>query len=166
VPKFENLSISIPRMMIFGGSTNDRGILYDTTGNRRFWCVESMDYFDRDLLIKIKEELWSESYQAYLKNPNPENWTLNAKERDLLEVSNEKFQADDPLASSLTEALSDRGDNKISVHEINKLAKNYDKNAHPNTVKKIMENVLGWTKGQFTSGPQKGNRCYIRPEMN
>lgn len=161
VPKFENFPVTMKRMYVFGGSTNDTDILYDTTGNRRFWCVECLGEFDKEMLLKIKDELWSEAYQAYLLNPTVPTWTLNEEERNMLDASNEKFQADDPLAAHMAEELSKLPESKISVNNVNAIARQYDRNAHPNTVKKIMTNILKWKSGRINHGTV---RCYIKPD--
>jgi predicted P-loop ATPase len=160
VPKYENFPVSIPRMMVFGGSTNHPGILNDTTGNRRFWCVEVADEMKIDLLMSIKEELWSEAYQAYL---NKESWLLSKEEREILEDQNSTFEADDPLKEHMMEYVNNVPDNQIGSKKLVEIAKNYDLKAHAQTVSKIMIK-LGWTRSKFTTGPAKDCSCYNRPK--
>jgi len=159
VPKYENLAVSMPRMMVFGGSTNHLDILHDTTGNRRFWCVEVADNMDIDLLKSIKEELWSEAYQAFMTG---ESWVLTSEEREMLEESNGHFQADDPLKDYVLQHLNSTEDAILSSAEINKIAKQFDIRAHSKTVAKIMDS-LNWKKIKATSGPNKDCTIYIRP---
>ena len=153
--------------MVFGGSTNVSGILNDTTGNRRFWCVEVANTMDIDLLVSIKKELWSEAYQAFLAN---EQWVLTESERAQLEETNSAFEADDPLKDFLAQELEliNSGfdsDNKIGSARINQIAKKYDTRAHPQTISKIMIK-LGWIRTKFTSGPNKDCACYERPKKD
>lgn len=160
VPKYENLPVSVPRMMVFGGSTNHPGILNDSTGNRRFWCVEVCNNMNIDLLINIKEELWSEAMQAF---KNGESWILNETERDMLNISNEKFEADDPFTEYMSEQLNELNpENKIGCAKLMEIGKRYESKLHPQTLSKTMLK-LGWSRSQFTSGSNKGNKCYQRP---
>ena len=159
VPKYENLSVSIPRMMVFGGSTNDPNILSDTTGNRRFWCCE-IGKINQDLFLKIKEDLWAEAYQAF---KNKESWVLTSDERDLLSIENAQFESDDPFYDFMKEKLSLYPDNFFGASKLMEIAKTFEYKIHPKTISKVMIK-LGFSRTQFTKGVNKGSVCYVRPE--
>jgi putative DNA primase/helicase len=159
VPKYENLPVTIARQMVFGGSTNNPGILSDTTGNRRFWCVEVDDQINQAFFLSIKEELWSEAYQAYCRG---EVWTLTIEERNMLEITNGQFEADDPLRDYLAQELDTYGDNSMSAAKLKEIVNRFDRKVHPQTISKAMIK-LGWQRKKMTSGPSKDCICYVRP---
>ena len=64
-------SKAFPRQSIFIGTVNpefddDAGYLKDTTGNRRYWPVRCTR-IDIETLRKVRDQLWAEAYQHYLK---------------------------------------------------------------------------------------------------
>jgi putative DNA primase/helicase len=160
-PKYKQKAITVPRMHVFGGSTNEETFLTDTTGNRRFWCVEAGEKINLDLFLKIKEQLWAEALAAFDAG---EQWTLIDEERDMLEEANQQFQVEDPLAAYLQEALAPWPDEFMSTNKImNDVLKDYrDKRPHPKALAAAMRS-LGWEQGQ-----KKGDggvvRGYKRPE--
>ena len=64
-----------PRQCIFIGTTNETEFLRDTTGNRRFWVVDTpnadsrVDFRD-ELTEEIVQQIWAEAY-AYYKQGEP-----------------------------------------------------------------------------------------------
>lgn len=156
VPKFENRPVNMPRMCIFGGSTNKEDILADPTGNRRFWVVKA-EKFDNVLLSEIKAELWSEAYQAYRKG---EIWHLTSEEREALSVSNSLFEMDDPKTEYLREELAKFPDTEFSAYQLLTIAKGFDKDSNSHDVARSMLR-LGWSKKHLEAGNK-----YIRPLNN
>ena len=94
-PKYKQKAITVPRMHIFGGSTNEETFLTDPTGNRRFWCVSAGEKIDQALFLAIKEQLWAEALAGYRAASGPEAWTLSDEERVLLEEANRQFMVED-----------------------------------------------------------------------
>jgi putative DNA primase/helicase len=158
VEKYSNLPTSAPRRMVFGGSTNEPGILTDTTGNRRFWCVESHGKFNYDLFLQIKKDLWAEAYQSYL---NGEAWTLTESELLLLNDSNTDFNVDDPFTEFMSEMLDKQDEDVIGAAKAMEIAKGFDSRIHPQTISKTMIK-LGWKRSKWTSGSKKDCICYKR----
>ncbi len=160
-PKYKQRAETVPRMHVFGGTTNDDVFLTDPTGNRRFWCVQANGEIKKDLFLSIKQQLWAEALAAFDAG---EEWTLTPEERDLLEASNKKFVVEDPLVTYLREALSLRCSNATEVssyalqHEI---LSPYREKTHPKAIAQAMK-ALGWDQFQFTSGKEKGSRGYRR----
>jgi len=153
VPKFENDSVNVPRMMVFGGTSNNMNILVDKTGNRRFWCVEveRNQKVDLDKLKEIKEALWSEAVQAY---ESGESHFLNEEESEMLNISNEQFMESDPLTDWMISKLEDYNElGRISGLDANSIAQGYDPKTkvYPQKVSQIMVS-LGW----FSKHTNKG----------
>jgi putative DNA primase/helicase len=56
---------SVPRSVVFCGTTNTGGYLKDRSGNRRFWTVRCQDTLDTEGLRRIRDQLWAEARRAY-----------------------------------------------------------------------------------------------------
>jgi hypothetical protein len=58
-----------PRQCVFIGTTNETQFLRDTTGNRRFWVVDTPNAPTRDLWAELTPEtvrlIWAEAVQLY-----------------------------------------------------------------------------------------------------
>ena len=160
VPKYSNIEKTLPRQIVFGGSTNDfTGILTDTTGNRRFWCIEA-NKINQKLFLDIKNNLWSEAYAAY---GNGEKCVMNKEELMLLAKSNIKYEQNDPLTDHINEKLNDgmySSQDRISALEVNRLAKEWEPRAHTRKVAGVMKK-LGW---KLYNG--RDRNYYDRPGTN
>ena len=66
-PKYKQKAVTVPRMHIFGGSTNEETFLTDPTGNRRFWCVTAGDKVIRNCSCRSRSNFgqkhWKPSVQ-------------------------------------------------------------------------------------------------------
>lgn len=67
--------VDIPRRCVFIGSTNDREMLRDSTGNRRFWVLDchktKRDGKVQDTMTpEFVDQIWAEAYQYYMEDPN------------------------------------------------------------------------------------------------
>lgn len=60
-----------PRQCIFVGTTNETSFLRDTTGNRRFWVVDTPNKPERDMWEELTPEavrlIWAEAVELYRK---------------------------------------------------------------------------------------------------
>ena len=161
-PKYKQKAITVPRMHVFGGSTNDETFLTDPTGNCRFWCVAAGEKIDQKLFLAIKEQLWAEALAAYRAG---EQWTLTNEERVMLGEANEQFMVEDPLVAFLDEALNDLF-SADTFFTTNKLLQNVLQTykgkgtVHPKALAAAIQS-LGWSKGQETTG--KHRKGYRRP---
>lgn len=59
-----------PRQCIFVGTTNETEFLRDTTGNRRFWVVDTPNSDSRvdfrpELTAEVVQQIWAEAYHYY-----------------------------------------------------------------------------------------------------
>lgn len=81
---------SRPRMTAFIGTTNDRGILKDPTGNRRYWIIPVINIQPMPDTEDFLRLFWGQvMYKATVEH---ESDRLTAAERDALEHQNEVFE--------------------------------------------------------------------------
>lgn len=68
-PAYGRRTQEFPRQCIFVGTTNERAFLRDTTGNRRFWIVDTPNKPTRNLWDELTPEtvglIWGEAVQLY-----------------------------------------------------------------------------------------------------
>ena len=68
-PAYGRRTQEFPRQCIFIGTTNERGFLRDTTGNRRFWIVDTPNKAQRsmwhDLPPETVAQIWGEAKHYY-----------------------------------------------------------------------------------------------------
>jgi putative DNA primase/helicase len=162
-PKYKQKAITVPRMHIFGGSTNEETFLTDATGNRRFWCVAAGEKVDQTGFLAIKEQLWAEALAAYKAG---EQWTLTDEERGMLEKANAQFMVENPLEAFLDEALNGKWPDRFLT--TNKLLQDvlqpYKEKVHPKALASAMQ-ALGWRRKTCSSGEDKGRKGYERPSV-
>jgi predicted P-loop ATPase len=156
-PKYENISIDVPRAYICGGTTNEPDILSEIE-NRRFWCVEVLNEINIKQLELIKDELWAEAYEAWISG---ETCWLNGEERDLLQQNNNaNFKQADPLLQELIALLVENTQDgqEVSVKEIKGYCNSISrKEVHPKQLSKMMRE-LGWVHKHKMNGAH-----YVRP---
>lgn len=160
--KFENQAVSVRRRFIFGGSTNRNDFLKDHTGSRRFWVVK-VEKFDMELFRNIKNALWYEAYQAYLKsdrNQPLDPWVLTEEERVCNKEQNQKFQYTDIVVSYLHDYIYDINlDAEIRASKFNDYLKEKGMQHTEKRVSEVLQNVFGWGKEAKRDGVY-----YIRPQ--
>ena len=70
-PAYGRRTQEFPRQCIFIGSTNENQFLRDTTGNRRFWVVDTPNEPKRDFWEELTPEtvhlIWAEAVELYKK---------------------------------------------------------------------------------------------------
>jgi len=160
-PKYKQKAVTVPRMHIFGGSTNEETFLTDPTGNRRFWCVAAGEKVDQAGFLTIKEQLWAEALAAYKAG---DKWTLTDAERVMLEEANRQFMVEEPLVAFLDEALNDKWkDPFLTTNKLlQEVLKAYRDKVHSKALASAML-TLGWQKKTCSSGQDKGRKGYERP---
>ncbi len=95
-----------PRQCIFIGTTNETQFLRDTTGNRRFWVVDTPNAPVRDMWEELTPEvvrlIWGEAVDSYKKGEPlflpPE---LESAAREIQEL----YEEEDPRAGIVTQYL-------------------------------------------------------------
>lgn len=107
-----------PRRVVFGGSANQRDLLNDRSGSRRFFVLEcmgavphpdkpSMLVIDLASLVECRDQIWAEARVAYRSG---EDWRLTGKWAQLQQEEAVQFQPDAPVyenAKSKAEAWPD-----------------------------------------------------------
>lgn len=95
-----------PRQCIFIGTTNETQFLRDTTGNRRFWVVDTPNDPTRDIWEELTEDtvrlIWAEAVELYKKGEKlflPR--ALEARAREVQEA----YEEENPKAGIVAEYL-------------------------------------------------------------
>lgn len=65
IPKYSEHEKSVPRRIMFIGTTNDPEFLVDDTGNRRWLPIKVLRQTNVDALKKDMEQLWGEAIATY-----------------------------------------------------------------------------------------------------
>lgn len=95
---------TIPRQMVFVGTTNSEEYLKDMTGNRRFWPI-SVGHCDVDAVAKVRDQLFAEAMDAYMFGEN-----LYLDGDAALEAAKKEQQgrtfSDDPLDEEIWDIVS------------------------------------------------------------
>src|SRR5690606_12114787 len=85
--------ISAKRHCVIVGTSNDKGILTDSTGNRRYWIVPVGAVVNLDALREQREQLWAEAVHRYRAG---EQWWLEPHLEEALRESQKQFERRDP----------------------------------------------------------------------
>ncbi|MEH1791138.1 VapE domain-containing protein [Nostoc sp.] len=89
---FGRETVTRERQCIITGTTNSQDILRDATGSTRFWVITILSRIDIDLLISVRDELWSLAVQLYSAGYS---WELTTEEQMLNEEANASFSVAD-----------------------------------------------------------------------
>ena len=106
VDKYQRLhakrSGEYPRRCVFVGTANERELLNDPTGARRFWPVVATTV-DLAWLREHRDQLWAEAFVRY---QNGEQWWLSAAEEAELAIEQRPFRKTDPWEEPLSAWLA------------------------------------------------------------
>ena len=95
-----------PRQCIFIGTTNETQFLRDTTGNRRFWVVDTPNEPTRDLWDELTEDtvrlIWAEAVELYKKG---EKLFLPKKLEETAREVQASYEEENPKAGIVAEYL-------------------------------------------------------------
>lgn len=94
---FTDNAKSIPRRFVLFGTTNQKDILKDITGNRRYWVCEITKKIDRKWVAENRDFIWSEAVAAYLSG---EQWILSETQEIAQENHNDNY-SEENLGESL-----------------------------------------------------------------
>ena len=97
-PPYGRAVIDVPRTCVIVGTTNDKEILADPTGNRRYWILEDCDRVDLSKLAAWRDQLWAEAVVLYR---TPEPWHLTEAEDRELGIAQERFEKIDAWESKV-----------------------------------------------------------------
>jgi predicted P-loop ATPase len=105
-PAYGRRSQEFPRQCVFIGTTNESQFLRDTTGNRRFWVVDTPNDPTRDLwheLTKdIIDQIWAEAVELYRQG---EKLYLTRKLEALAREVQESYEEENPKAGIVIDYL-------------------------------------------------------------
>lgn len=87
-PPYGRATVRVPRHTVFAGTTNNRELLRDATGNRRYWPLVVARRIDIEKVLAWREQLWAEAVVAYR---NHEHWWLEPDEEVALRDYQEEF---------------------------------------------------------------------------
>ena len=108
-------NVQVARKCIFIATTNENQILTDSTGHRRFWCVEAgagwneNRCIDVEALREIAPKLWAEAMhymKKYYETKAPAfNWYLDQKLEKLQKEDAENYTQEHPLTAAVIDAI-------------------------------------------------------------
>jgi hypothetical protein len=84
------------RQTIFSATVNDPQFLVDSTGNSRWWVVDTL-YVNYNHQVDV-QQVWAHAFQLYC---NGEAWHLTAGESDLQSEMNRAFEVTDPIEEKI-----------------------------------------------------------------
>lgn len=98
-PAYGRRTQEFPRQCIFVGSTNETQFLRDTTGNRRFWVVDTPHDPPKDFWTDLTPEtvrlIWAEAVEIYRKG---ETLYLSKKMEKVAREVQEAYEEENPKA--------------------------------------------------------------------
>jgi putative DNA primase/helicase len=147
---YERHSSTVPRAVLFVGTTNKETFLKDETGNRRFWPVKVQERCDLASLARDRDQLWAEALQRYQAG---EIWYLTgdvlaqAEEEQAARVEVDAWMA--PIVAYLNGNLLRR------VRFKGKLVPS-------TTTNELLEFALGLDKLHWTSGNSRRVAAILR----
>lgn len=107
---------SFARRTVFFGSVNDNEYLNDPTGNRRFWTIKCEKLnFNHGLDM---QQIWAQVLSLYDAG---EPWWLSKEEMEKLNILNQDFETEDPVAFDLKEKFEISEGSLLASTEIAKL---------------------------------------------
>lgn len=164
-PPYGAESLDFPRRTVFTVTTNQAEFLDDTTGNRRFWPVLSVNPVNVAGIKKHREELFACVLDeiSHWKNGVPEYYTwLNDKEYAISEARTEDCRNKDAWEDPIKRYLAGKT-GFVSTEDIciEGLQLEYSQQRKIGThISKIMETLPAWKKHKETTGFRRNG--YIR----
>jgi putative DNA primase/helicase len=142
-PSYAREAQDFPRSCVMVGTSNEFSFSNDMTGNRRWWPV-NVGIIDNAPLAAIKEQLWAEAVEMYLKG---ERWWPTLQEEANIFAPIQKCVAyDDPWEQRVAVWLD--GKNVATLTEVMQLALGIEverQRSHGKHVQNIMIK-LGWKR--------------------
>ena len=105
-PAYGRRSQEFPRQCVFIGTTNEAQFLRDTTGNRRFWVVDTPNEPTRDMWDELTDEvikqIWAEAVEIYKRG---EPLFLSKNIEKVAREIQEYYEEENPRAGVVAEYL-------------------------------------------------------------
>ncbi len=142
-PPYGRATVRVPRHTVFAGTTNNRELLRDATGNRRYWPLAVARRIEIEKVRAWRDQLWAEAVVAFR---NGEHWWLEPDEEVVLRDYQEQFTRVDCWETIIAQYLATTKA-PVTVSEVLSKALDISK-AHQDPkaesrVKSILER-LGW----------------------
>jgi predicted P-loop ATPase len=112
-PPYGRFTQKFKRRCVITGSTNEKYLLKDPTGDRRFWVIPVQQDIPIEQLVQERDRIWGAALTAYL---NGEQWYLTPEERTLSSQANEEFRETKPFDEALEEFLE--GKDRVLTKEV------------------------------------------------
>jgi putative DNA primase/helicase len=155
-PSYGSKVVEVHRHTVFCGTTNDQEFLIDTTGNRRFWPVETNE-IDCLGLKKIRDRLWSEACHAFFGG---ETWHLPPELEVEYEQRRSEYVQSHPW-EGLVKSYCARQTGPVSVNDVLEKAIEIEKGrwnrAHQQIVSTMLKD-MGWKAAR-----KQGKRVWMPP---
>jgi putative DNA primase/helicase len=110
---------TIPRSVVFCGSTNQGTYLKDRTGNRRFWVIRCEESINVEGLRAVRDQLWAEARALF---DSGEQWHLSPEEETLMSEQHEERLEVDPFEERVEVWVSKQGDRPIAMDHLLEMA--------------------------------------------
>ncbi len=165
---------NMPRRCAFGATTNENEYFKDTTGNRRFWPVET-GRLDIDGLIRDRDQLFGEA--IHMLNTGVLWYPTRDQQERLIDHEQESREIPDPWHGRIYEylegidadgrAVLGAERQRVTVRELLVRALHFELSklgpAKLETMRiAAIMRKLGWNKGRDTDGARE--RFYSRPD--
>jgi predicted P-loop ATPase len=113
-PPYERAPRWVPRGSVVCGSTNQRELLDDETGSRRFWMVD-VGRVDVDRWRGWRDQVLAEAVSAWQSG---EAWHLDGPQEGERAAQAEQYRVEDPWEGSVTRWLGAQGGADYTAEEI------------------------------------------------
>ena len=159
---YGKIANDMKRLAVFGGTSNEKGIISDITGNRRIISVW-VNRIDQERYKKInKDALYMELYRQY--KADPEGWMLTAEDIELL-GSLSIGQTRETREEELVVRYLEEGDEEMSATDVAVYLKEVTKiEVHSMIMGKVLSKVFGAPKVSIINGKTK--RVYNLNKIN
>lgn len=141
-------------------------ILYDTTGNRRFWPVDIRGKINIEALKKMRDQLWAE---VFYRVKQKEKWWLTDEEEELQKYETAKLVVQDPWKAIIVDYLYQGSGKDLEyvgvghiVEEVIQVETSNSNKSHTMKVGSILKQI-GWVRKRLTEGDRRP-WVYIRPK--
>lgn len=156
-PSYGRYSTDYPRRCIFAGTSNERGILADETGGRRFPIIECFGWQDSngtscpnpalfdESIHGYVQQLWAEVVNDYKRNPD-EPLKLPADMAAFAESLRESYRTESPVREAVL-AWLDTAPERICTRMVLQEALQLDPDRgqkHARAIRQIIDATGGW----------------------
>jgi predicted P-loop ATPase len=151
-PPYGRSAVWVPRQCVFAATTNDPVPLTDETGGRRYWPV-TCGQIDLERLRKDRNQIWAETYQAYLSG---EPWWDDFEAfRDALAEEQESRYQPQVWDEAILAWLENPQQRDEWANGVCSLIEPYDTTLTQTTLADVLTHCLGKSKDKHTNQDQR-----------